>query len=51
MTPVDNTVPVSARINLAGANGGTKVDLTCSYNKTSPSDEAVHGPAHGLRAR
>jgi len=37
MTPVDDTIPISARITLNGANGGTKVDLTCSYDKDSPS--------------
>ena len=37
MRPVDGSVPISARVTLAGANGGTKVDLTCSYDKNSPS--------------
>jgi hypothetical protein len=37
MTPVDGSVPISARLTLAGANGGTKVDLTCSYDKNSAS--------------
>ncbi|HET6532087.1 MAG TPA: zf-HC2 domain-containing protein [Actinoplanes sp.] len=37
MTPVDGSVPISARVTLAGANGGTKVDLTCSYVKNSTS--------------
>jgi hypothetical protein len=37
MTPVDGSVPVSAHINLFGANGGTKVDLVCFYNRNSPT--------------
>jgi hypothetical protein len=37
MTMVDNTIPISARVTLAGSNGGTKVDLTCSYDKNSTS--------------
>ena len=40
MTPVDSSVPISARLTLAGANGGTKVDLTCSYDKNSPSKKS-----------
>jgi hypothetical protein len=35
MTPVNGVIPVSADINLTGLNGGTKVDLVCSYHKTS----------------
>jgi anti-sigma-K factor RskA len=37
MTPVAAEVPVSAHLNLTGLTGGTKVDLVCSYDKTSPS--------------
>ncbi len=37
MTAVDSSVPVSADINLVGANGGTKINLICIYNKTSAS--------------
>ena len=37
MTAVDSSVPVSADINLIGANGGTKISLTCTYTKTSAS--------------
>jgi hypothetical protein len=37
MTAVDSSVPVSAEINLVGANGGTKINLICIYNKTSAS--------------
>jgi hypothetical protein len=50
MTPVDTAVPISARVTLAGANGGTKVDLTCSYDRNSPSRKSytvrlmVYGP-------
>jgi hypothetical protein len=50
MTPVDTAVPISARVTLAGANGGTKVDLTCSYDRNSPSRRSytvrlmVYGP-------
>src|SRR4051794_10066136 len=36
MTPVDNTIPVSAQINIAGATGGSKITLTCHYNDISP---------------
>ncbi|GGK96833.1 anti-sigma factor family protein [Mangrovihabitans endophyticus] len=36
MVPVDNAVPVSAQINLDGANGGTRVDLTCYYRRSGP---------------
>jgi len=37
MTAVDSSVPVSADISLIGANGGTKINLVCIYNKTSAS--------------
>lgn len=37
MTPVDDSVPITARLTLSGANGGTKVDLTCSYDANSRS--------------
>jgi hypothetical protein len=37
MTAVAGEVPVSAQINLTGLSGGTRVDLKCSYHKTSPS--------------
>jgi hypothetical protein len=33
MTPANERVQVTARINLAGAAGGTKVDLVCFYNR------------------
>jgi putative zinc finger protein len=36
MTAVDSSVPVTAHLNLIGANGGTKVNLICFYNKNSP---------------
>ncbi len=32
MTPRDERVPVTARINLAGAPGGTRVNLLCAYS-------------------
>jgi hypothetical protein len=35
MTPVNGAVPVSAELNLAGASGGTKVNLVCYYTKSS----------------
>ena len=35
MTPVNGAVPVSAELNLAGASGGTKVNLVCYYTKGS----------------
>ena len=50
MTPTDTTVPIAARVTLAGAIGGTKVDLTCSYDKNSLSRKTytvrlmVYGP-------
>jgi hypothetical protein len=37
MTPADRTIPVSAQINIAGAPGGTKINLTCFYDNHSPS--------------
>ena len=37
MTPIDGSVPISARGTLAVANGGTKVDLSCLYDKYSLS--------------
>jgi hypothetical protein len=37
MTPVNNTIPVTASLSLSGAPGGTKVNLVCFYNKSSPS--------------
>jgi anti-sigma-K factor RskA len=37
MTPADNTIPVSAQINIAGANGGSKINLICYYHNTSAS--------------
>ena len=33
MTPANERVQVTARINLVGAAGGTKVDLVCFYDK------------------
>jgi hypothetical protein len=36
MSPVAAEVPVSARLNLTGLGGGTKVDLVCAYQKTDP---------------
>ncbi len=36
MTPVDGSVPVSAHINLEGANGGTRVNLVCFYSRNKP---------------
>ncbi len=36
MTPISGAVPVSSHINLVGATGGTKVNLVCFYNRTSP---------------
>ncbi|HEU4348442.1 MAG TPA: zf-HC2 domain-containing protein [Actinoplanes sp.] len=37
MTPVDEAVPISAWVALAGAHGGTKIDLTCSYDGNARS--------------
>ena len=37
MTAVDSSVPVSADISLLTANGGTKINLICIYNKTTAS--------------
>jgi Putative zinc-finger len=36
MTPFSAEVPVSARLNLAGAPGGTKISLVCVYTKKDP---------------
>jgi hypothetical protein len=35
MTPAGGSVPLTARLGLTGANGGTKVDLVCSYRNDS----------------
>jgi hypothetical protein len=35
MTAVADAVPITARINLAVASGGTKINLVCTYNKVS----------------
>jgi hypothetical protein len=37
MTPVDGMVPISARLSLGGASGGTKVNVVCYYNNDSAS--------------
>jgi len=37
MAAIDSSVPLSADINLVGANGGTKISLICLYSKTSAS--------------
>ena len=37
MTPANSQVPVTAQINLAGAPGGTKVNLVCAYNRPGRS--------------
>jgi len=39
MTPANGRVQVTARINLAGAAGGTKVDLVCFYNRGDARSE------------
>lgn len=39
MTPANELVPVSAQINLAGAPGGTKINLVCSYNRGNAESE------------
>ena len=39
MTPANERVQVTARINLVGAAGGTKVDLVCFYNKGDAQSE------------
>ena len=39
MTPANDRVQVTARINLAGAAGGTKVDLVCFYNRGDARSE------------
>jgi hypothetical protein len=36
MTPANDRVPVTARINLTGAAGGTKIHLVCFYNRVEP---------------
>jgi hypothetical protein len=36
MSPVSAEIPVSATINLAGAAGGTKINLICFYSKKDP---------------
>ena len=36
MTPADASIPVSAQINLEGANGGTRVNLVCFYSRSKP---------------
>jgi anti-sigma-K factor RskA len=38
MTPANERVQVKARINLAGAAGGTKVDLVCFYDGDKQSE-------------
>ena len=39
MTPVNDQVPVTAQINIAGAPGGTKVNLVCAYNRPNADAE------------
>ncbi|MEU7904207.1 zf-HC2 domain-containing protein [Actinoplanes sp. NPDC049118] len=39
MTPANDRVPVTAHINLAGAAGGTKVNLVCFYNRRNEESE------------
>jgi hypothetical protein len=39
MTPANERVQVTAKINLAGAAGGTKVDLVCFYNRGDAQSE------------
>ncbi|GAA3937048.1 anti-sigma factor family protein [Actinoplanes auranticolor] len=39
MTPANERVPVTARINLASAGGGTRVNLICFYNKGDAASE------------
>jgi Putative zinc-finger len=36
MTPVSDTVPLSARLSIADVNGGSKINLICSYPRNSP---------------
>jgi hypothetical protein len=40
MTPDNDRVPVSATINIAGAPGGTQVNLLCAMNNGEKSSEA-----------
>ena len=37
MVPVNAEVPVTATINIAGASGGTRVNLICFYNRSDSS--------------
>ena len=37
MSTLDDSVPISAKVALTSANGGTKITLDCYYDKTSPS--------------
>lgn len=39
MTPANDRVPVTAHINLVSAAGGTKVNLTCFYNRGNDESE------------
>lgn len=39
MTPANDRVPVTARINLIGAAGGTKINLICFYNRGNAESE------------
>ncbi|BCJ52870.1 anti-sigma factor [Actinoplanes sp. NBRC 14428] len=39
MTPVNDLVPVTAHISIAGTPGGTKVDLLCAYNRGNAESE------------
>jgi anti-sigma-K factor RskA len=39
MTPVNDLVQVSAQINIAGAQGGTRVNLVCAYNRGDARSE------------
>ncbi|WP_306215727.1 anti-sigma factor family protein [Actinoplanes sp. RD1] len=39
MTPSNDLVPVDAQINIAGAPGGTRVNLVCAYNKGDEDSE------------
>jgi hypothetical protein len=36
MTPAAANVPLTAKVDLTGANGGTKISLVCLYNRNSP---------------
>jgi hypothetical protein len=40
MRPVDDAVPVSAKVNLTGTSWGTKVDMTCSYASAGDAGKA-----------